>query len=106
LKEYVIVENKRTGMDAIKLTSEPYSGIIFSYGKVDFIPDEENFTLKIKFDYDILDQASKVFDTKIFETYIGDLLQELIHDGIAKNSITYTGGIDENRTEDIKQSDT
>ncbi len=104
MKPYVVVENKRTGMDAIKLTSDPYSGIIYAYGKVEFIPDEENSTLKIKFDYEILDYASKQFDLSIFENYIGQLLTDMIHEGIAENSISYTGGIDENRTEDPEQS--
>ena len=43
---------------------------------------------------------------KPFETYIGDILQELIHEGIEKNSLTYTGGIDnENRTGDPIEPD-
>jgi hypothetical protein len=104
VKQFVVVENKRTGMDAIKLTSEPYSGIIYTYGKVEFTPDEENSTLKIKFDYEILDYASKQFDLSIFESYIGEILTDLIHEGIAENSISYTGGVDENRTEDPEQS--
>lgn len=104
MKHFVVVENKRTGMDGIKLTSEPYSGIIYTYGKVEFIPDEENFKLKLKFDYEILDYANKQFDLAIFEQYIGDILTDLIHEGIAENSISYTGGVDENRTEDSEQS--
>lgn len=91
-------------MDAIKLTSEPYSGIIYAYGKVEFVPDEEHSTLKLKFDYEILDYAGKQFDLSIFEQYIGDILTDLIHEGIAENSISYIGGVDENRTEDSEQS--
>ena len=100
MKQFALVQNKKTGMDAIKLTSEPYSGIIYTYGKVEFIPDEENSALKLKFDYDILDYANKQFDLSIFENYIGDILTDLIHEGIAENSISYTGGVDENRAED------
>lgn len=104
MKQYVVVENRRTGNDAIKLTSEPYSGIIYTYGKVEFIPDEVNSTLNLKFEYEILDYADKRFDIQIFERYIGDILTDLIHEGIAENSISYTGGVDENRTEDSEQS--
>ena len=39
---YVVVENKHTGFDAIKLLDEPFSGIIISYGKIEFEEDEEN----------------------------------------------------------------
>jgi hypothetical protein len=89
------VESKTSGLEAIRLTDEPYSGIIFQYGKVEFEPDEENDTLRLKFEYDILDQNKKIFDEKIFEKYIGDLLTQLIMQGVAENSLTYTGGTDE-----------
>ena len=103
---YVTVQSKRDGIDAIKLLDEPFSGIIFVYGKVEFEPDEANDVLRLKFEYDILDKNNKEFtDMKPFEKYIGDLLQELIHIGIEENSLTYTGGVDENRTGDPIEPD-
>lgn len=104
---YVIVQNRKDGMDAIKLLDEPFSGIIYSYGRVSFEEDEVNDALHLSFEYEIHDKNFKEFsDTKPFETYIGDILQELIHQGIEKNSLTYMGGIDdENRTGDPVQSD-
>ena len=90
------VESKNTGLEAIRLTDEPYKGIIFQYGKVSFTPDEQNDKLHLKFEYDILDQNNKIFKEEIFEKYIGDLLQQLIMQGVAENSLTYTGGTDEN----------
>ena len=74
--------------------------------KVDFDEDEANDTLHLRFEYDILDYNDKgLTDKAPFEQYIGDILQELIHEGIARNNLTYTGGVDENRTEDSEQSD-
>lgn len=104
---YVTVQNRRNGMDAIKLLDEPFSGIIFTYGRVEFEEDEANDQLRIKFEYEILDKNSKEFsDPKPFEKYIGDLLQELIHKGIEENNLTYTGGVDnENRTGDLIEPD-
>ena len=110
---YITVESKTTGLEAIKLLEDPYSGIIFTYGKVSFKEDEANDHLKIKFNYDILhDPAAapnndrKGFVKEEFEQYIGDLLQELLHEELAKNNVTYTGGVDdENRTGDIIESD-
>lgn len=110
---YVTVQSKTTGLDAIKLLEEPYSGIIFTYGKVSFDVDETSDQLKIKFDYDILydpfespNNERGGFVEEEFQQYIGDLLQELLHEEIAKNNVTYTGGIDdENRTGDIIESD-
>lgn len=106
---YTTVESKTTGHEAIKLLEDPYSGIIFTYGKVSFEEDDANDHLKIKFDYDILydplDERNG-FVKEEFEQYIGDLLQELLHQELAKNNVTYTGGVDdENRTGDIIESD-
>ena len=94
---YVVLESKHDGLQAIKLTEEPYEGIIYSYGKVSFDPNEETDTLMINFDYEIHDMNGKQLGNKDpFENYIGDILQEIIHEGIKDNSLTYTGGVDEN----------
>lgn len=106
-KPYVVVESKYSGQDAIKLTEYPWEGIIYTYGKIEFEEDDVNFTLHLKFDYEIIDKNGKDFtDNKPFEKYIGAILEELLHDGIKNNNLTYTGGIDENRTKDSEQSDT
>ena len=94
---FVVVENRNTGHDALKLTSGPYRGIIFSYGKVSF--DEQGDTCKLNFEYEVHENHME-YDQTEFETYIGDLLQFIIMDQLQKNNITYTGGIDENRNED------
>ena len=105
-KEYVILEHKHAGLQAIKLLTEPFSGIIYTYGKIEFEEDVENNSLRLKFEYEILDGADKgMTDKAPFESYIGYLLEEMIHDGIEKNNLTYTGGVDENRTKDSEQSD-
>lgn len=96
MPKFVTVENRKNGMDAIKLLEEPFAGIIYTYGRVSFDEDESNDELRISFEYEILDYANKALsDKKPFEQYIGDLLQELIHQGIAENSLTYTGGVDQ-----------
>lgn len=107
MHNFVIVENRKNGMDAIKLLDEPFSGIIYSYGRVSFEEDGVNDHLRLSFEYEIHDKNNKEFsDTKPFEKYIGDVLQELIHKGVAENSLTYTGGVDnENRTGDFIEPD-
>ena len=105
-KPYVVMHHKEAGVDAIKLTEGPFEGIMYTYGVVNFEEDEENDTLKMNFEYEILDNGGKGFGNKEpFEQYIGDILQDLIHEGIAENSITYTGGVDENRDSDSVESD-
>ena len=93
---YVVLDKLHNGMQVIKLTCEQYGGIIYSYGKVSFSPDETNDKLTIKFDYDILEKNNKEFDNEQFERHIGDILQEIIQEGVKSNSLTYTGGVDEN----------
>jgi hypothetical protein len=102
-----VMESKDNGMQAIKLTDPPFDGIIYIYGKVELKEDESNDKLNLAFEYEILDHAGKAMtDMKPFESYIGKILEELIHIGVEENSITYTGGVDENRTKDSDESDT
>ena len=101
-----ILESRKNGLQAIKLLEEPFEGIIYTYGKVSMDADEENNKLKLAFEYEILDYNDKTLvKMEPFETYIGKILEELIHQGIEENSITYTGGVDENRTENSNESD-
>jgi hypothetical protein len=99
------MENKSNGMQAIKLTEGAFEGIIYTYGKVEFKEDSDNDSANLAFEYEILDNADKgMTDMKPFEAYIGKILEELIHIGIEENSISYTGGVDENRTDDSSKS--
>jgi hypothetical protein len=91
---FVVVENRKTGLDAIKLTSGPYSGIIYTYGKVNF-DEQDDGTCKLCFEYEVLENEQE-YIAEEFEHYIGDLLQFIMMDQLQKNNITYTGGIDEN----------
>ena len=69
MRNYVTVQN-RNGHDAIKLTEGAFEGIIYQYGKVGFEEDEANDTLKISFEYEVLDYNDKVItDMKPFDKY-------------------------------------
>jgi 3-oxoacyl-ACP reductase-like protein len=104
-RPHQVLESRATGQTAIKLTEEPYSGIIFNYDRVEFVPDDENDKLHIKFEYDIVNDNGVKYVKEELETYLGDFLQELIMYGILNNDLIYTGGVDENRTKDSEQSD-
>lgn len=106
LTGHQVVEQYETATEAIRLTDPPYAGIIFSYGRVEFPEDQmDNENCTLSFDYTIHDDAGVEYVKEEFEHYLGDFLVELIMYGISKNEIVYTGGIDENRDDDINESD-
>lgn len=86
---YVMVENKINGMDAIKLLDEPFAGIIFSYGQIKIDINESGSVLNIDFEYEILDKGAKDFgNMEPFEQYIGALLEHILHSEIEQQSNT------------------
>jgi len=89
---YQLLDNEINGMDVIKLTSKPYTGILYTYGVVRLI--EESEQLRIQFEFDVHENPTKVdTTTQDFRNYIGDILVELLDEGVIKNNITYTGGV-------------
>lgn len=102
IKPYIVEESEH-GLNLIKLIEGPFVGIIYTYGKVEFL--EEQDQLRIKFMYDIHDDAGLEYSKQEFEQYIAGILEEMLYEGLAKNSLVYTGGVDEDRTEDIIESD-
>lgn len=87
---YVVVQNSITGADAIKLLDDPYTGIIFSYGKVRVDVDQDNDTVYIDFDYEIVDFAGKeIDDYDHLEKIIGLLLERLLHDATQQPNLTH-----------------
>lgn len=97
-----IVENRQDGKKkyAIKLHENPYDGIIITYGRVSFDEDDENYILRIAFEYTIEENNKNEYDMNVFEKYIGDLLQELIIFQLSNNNLVFSGGTDENRKDD------
>lgn len=88
---------------AIRLQEDPFRDIIYSYGRVSFNEDEENDRLSISFEYDLLEDNDQEYDTKEFQNYIGELLQEMIMFEMGRNNLIFTGGTDETRNDDSKQ---
>ena len=84
LKPYTVIDHQW-----IKLIEGPFTGIMYRYGKVQLI--EEQNQLRIRFEYEVDPPCDLGPD---FESYIGPTLGELIEDGVINNSIVYTGGVD------------
>lgn len=83
MRDYEVVND-----EWIKLNDGPYAGIVYRYGRVQFV--EEGEFLRIKFVYELQDGTTK---DQEFADYIGPILVELIDQGLMKNSIVYTGGV-------------
>ena len=98
------MQNHKSGLQALKLTEEPFKDIMFTFGKVTFDEREEG-RMTCNFEYNITDDCDKDIDMGEFEHYISKILEVLIRQGIEENSLIYTGGVDENRTKDSEQSD-
>lgn len=100
-----IFVRENDGLQEIELTEGKFSGIVYTYGKVEFVEDDVADQATISFEYNIVNlNNNEIEEPKEFETYIGKILEDLIRFGLEKNSITYTGGVDENRAENSGKS--
>lgn len=78
------MENRTDGFDAIKLIDEPFSGIVYTYGNISVSEEADEITFS--YEYEILDRAGKEFGSmEPFEQYIGDVLQDIIHQQISEH---------------------
>lgn len=93
--KYTYVENKHTGQPAIKLLEEPFAGIVYCYENVSINEDEDSSIINMNFEYEVLDKANKDFgNMEPFEKYIGDVLQDIIHNMIKEEMNERTTGQD------------
>lgn len=104
MNNYELLDQDWGGNQLIKLTESPYCGIIYSYGRVRLL--EEDDLLRVQFEFNIHENPIGDIERNQFKNYIGDILVDLIDKNLINNSLVYTGGIDENRTKDSNQSDT
>ena len=103
MKPYKILEEDHEGLYHILLTEGEYKGIIYTYGRVRLLEDED--VLRIQFEYDIHENPVGKLDPIQFRNHIGDILVEMLEENLLKNNLVYTGGVDENRTKDFNESD-
>ena len=74
--DYVFVEKQNQDFASIKLTSGPFSDIIYHYGNVAFAKEEDdNGNLPMKFDYTVdKNYQNADTDSQEFINHIGDIL--------------------------------
>ena len=101
---YVHVLSESTnGFYHIKFTNEQYSDIIIKFGEISF--DDQGDECIMHFDYDIIKNPNNIDINDDFKQYIGDVILEMIQQQLENNEVIYTGGIDDNRINDIEQLD-
>ena len=83
----------------IEIDEGQYAGIKFLLGKVSLHEDDAKDNLTLKYNYDIIENPVE-FTTqeqiKDFEYFVGTLVTQMLDDGVKKNDLIYTGGVDEN----------
>ena len=96
---------------AIKISEGIFDGMVFSYGKVEFVEHGGEDAVTLKFDYEIhrypSGMSKETIDGEALEYVLGGLLTELIKQQLANNELIFTGGTDEqNREDDSFELDT
>ena len=96
IKQYELLDEDYNGNQLIQLISKEYSGIIYTYGRVRLLEEDEQ--LRVQFEFDIHENPVGFVDRDKFRNHIGDILIDLLDENLLKNNVVYTGGTDENRT--------
>ena len=89
------------GFMKIKFTNTDFNDIIVSIGKVWF---DEGDDAILHFEHTV--HEGEVKDENEFKQLLGDFVLQAIMRGLEKNDLIYSGGVDENRTNDTEQSGT
>ena len=90
---YTYVENKDKKWTAIGLTEKAgkYQGVVYSYGKVKILENEEKTEASLQFDFNVLDSnglPKEMFDDE-FYSVIGKVLEELIREQMNEEDLQY-----------------
>ena len=85
--EFEIVGYLPSGQSKLKFTNTIFDDIIITLGKVSF---DEGI---LHYDYNVIEHSSD-FVKKDLDQKVGDLIMQMLEDGIRDNDLVYTGGID------------
>lgn len=88
------------GFMKIKFTNTDFNDIIFNIGKVWFDEEQEGL---LHFEHNIHEGVVPDDKSDEFHQLLGDFILQAIVRGLEKNDLIYSGGVDENRTDDTEQ---
>lgn len=76
---YRIVENDKLNLTGIELLEEPYQGLVYTYGKVQFIEGEKHLNFQRNIVRPVKDRSiEELNNDKKLNNLMGDILVELI----------------------------
>ena len=84
IKQYELLDEDYNGNQLIQLTSKEYSGIIYTYGRVRLLEEDEQ--LRVQFEFDIHENPVGFVDRDKFKNHIGDILIDLLEENLLKNN--------------------
>ena len=90
---YKFVENKDKTWTGIGLTEEAgkYQGVVYEYGKVSVVENEEKTEASLQFDFNVLDSnglPKEMFGEDFYQV-IGDVLQDILREQLNEGQLQY-----------------
>jgi len=89
-------EPYNTNQYSIKISEGKFADVRYVLGKTELIENKENDNLTLKYHYDIIESKVEDSDIPEFEKLIGDILMQMLSDGVKNNDLVYSGGVDAN----------
>jgi hypothetical protein len=91
--KYTFVENKDKKWQCIGLTANAgkYQGIVYQYGEVKVLENEEKTEASLQFDFDVIDSnglPEEMLDDDLYEL-MGDILTDIIEQQIDRDTLQY-----------------
>jgi hypothetical protein len=97
IKEYYkYVTDKNNNWECIGITKGRWHGVIYRYGQVKFIEDEDKDELTLSFEWDIIDSNGFRRDhfNDDFFNFIGDILHDIINEQVEEGILEYVDADD------------
>lgn len=90
---YKFVENKDKTWTGIGLTEEAgkYQGVVYRYGEIKVIENEEKTEASLQFEFDVLDSnglPKEMFDDDFYKV-IGDVLTDILEQQMKEDALQY-----------------
>lgn len=94
---YGFVDKEGEEFAAIKLKDPKYDGLIYSYGKIGFKPEEELDRMKVIFDFQVIENPKNLTDDDLnaqdFIDLLGDIIIDILSSSITENKEILRGNI-------------